>query len=494
MSAHEDVGELVPEGTFLRPDDSVRRFAGGTVLVGGSPLWLLKLGAQGARVFGRWVNGGEALRRNAGEQRLARRLLDAGLLHPESPRGRFTLADLTLVTPVKDNASGVHRLLEATDELSERIIVDDGSVEPLPEAALRHEKPLGPAAARNAGWQRVRTELIAFVDSDVVPETGWLDAILPLFSDPEVAAVAPRIRSRPGDAPLERYEQDRSALDLGSRPAPVRPMSRVSYVPGAALVVRRSALAELGGFDTRLRFGEDVDLVWRLAASGHTVRYAPESVVWHDPRAGLLEWMRQRFEYGTSAASLSARHPGLLCCAKVSRWSALSWGLLASGRPVTALATAAVTTALFPRALRGRGIPATEALRLAGVGHLGAGRILAEATRRTWWPPALVAALFGGRARAVTSAVLLPCLIESAGKGPSWALLRLLDDLSYGAGVWAGCLKERTIGPLRPQFTDDSLCRGSGRRLPASRSIGSKAGRTCDRSRSSQRYERVGAR
>ena len=46
-------------------------------------------------------------------------------------------------------------------------------------------------------------------------------------------------------------------------------MTKVSYVPTAALLVRRAALDSVtpgGGavFDPALRYGEDVDLVWRL--------------------------------------------------------------------------------------------------------------------------------------------------------------------------------------------------------------------------------------
>ncbi|MBF6096422.1 glycosyltransferase family 2 protein, partial [Nocardia cyriacigeorgica] len=89
-----------------------------------------------------------------------------------------------------------------------------------------------------------------------------------------------------------------------------------------------AALAELGGFDERLRFGEDVDVVWRLTDAGHLVRYHPAAVVTHRPRATLGSWLRQRYDYGTSAAPLARRHPGRLACARVSAWHALSWGAL----------------------------------------------------------------------------------------------------------------------------------------------------------------------
>ncbi|MYR59508.1 glycosyltransferase, partial [Streptomyces sp. SID625] len=148
---------------------------------------------------------------------------------------------------------------------------------------VRHPVSRGPAAARNSGWRLAGTELVAFLDADVVPEPGWLEALLPHFADPRVAAVAPRVRSRPGGSVLERYERERSPLDLGPLPAVVRPGSRVSYVPTAALVVRVSALRALDGFDESLRYGEDVDLVWRLAARDLLVRYEPGSEVRHAP-------------------------------------------------------------------------------------------------------------------------------------------------------------------------------------------------------------------
>lgn len=451
----------VPAGTRLMLDPSVRRFDRGRVLLGGSPLRLLRLGSGGAALLDRWLQA-EPVGADERTGMLARRLLDAGLVHPVASGSALSAADVTLVVPVKDNAAGVGRLLAATEELGDRVVVDDGSSAPLLRARVRHAAPLGPAAARNAGWQQAQTELVAFLDSDTVPGPGWLDAVLPLFADPQVVAVAPRIRSSAptGALPdrhsraIARYESDRSSLDMGTRPAAVRPMSRVSYVPSAALVVRRSALSAVDGFDPAMRFGEDVDLVWRLIAAGGTVRYQPASVVWHEPRPTLRSWLRQRFDYGTSAAPLSKRHRGLLSCARLSTWSAAAWTLTALGRPRLGLVLAVLTAGVLPRKLRGRGVPPGASLELAGRGHAGAGRLLAEATRRAWWPLALLSR----RGRRVLLVSLLPCLIEAAGERDvgrlRWLALRVADDLAYGAGVWAGCLRHRTVAPLLPQFTE----------------------------------------
>jgi hypothetical protein len=108
-------------------------------------------------------------------------------------------------------------------------------------------------------------------------------------------------------------------------------------------------------------------------------------------------------------------------------------------------------------------------VRIAGPGHLWAGRATAEALRRTWWPLALVLALVCRRSRpTLLAATLLPALdrpiggsqphmgavaaADSVGLG-RYVTLRLLDDAAYGAGVWAGCLRARSWRALVPSFS-----------------------------------------
>ena len=75
----------------------------------------------------------------------------------------------------------------------------------------------------------------------------------------------------------------------------------VRYLPSAALIVRRAAEP---WFDPALRYGEDVDLIWRLEKAGWRFRYEPDVVVLHEER----DRIERRFWYGTSAAPL-ARAP-----------------------------------------------------------------------------------------------------------------------------------------------------------------------------------------
>ncbi|MGW0353674.1 mycofactocin biosynthesis glycosyltransferase MftF [Nocardia nova] len=444
----------------LRPDARLRFSPDGRVLLGGSPLRMLRLSPAGARRVRAWF-AGEPVGSDASAQALAQRMLAAGVAHPAVGQGRHTTADVTVVIPVKDNLPGLTRLLAATGDVSARIVVDDGSAEPITDGVaedgdrthatptvtiVRHASACGPAAARNSGCRAVATELIAFLDSDIVPDPGWLDPLLPLFDDPAVAAVAPRVRTFEHGV-LGSYEAHRSSLDMGGEPAVVRPGGRISYVPTAALVVRRSAWERAGGFDESLRYGEDVDLVWRLVSDGKVVRYQPDSVVRHEPRTTLRAWLRQRYDYGTSAAVLARRHPGHLYCARLPRSTAFRWATIALGRPWFGIVTA-VEPVRQLRRLRTVGLPASMAATVVGEAEVSAVRQLADALRRIWWP----AALFSRRGRRLLLAAYLPVVARAvaAGRDPRAGLLRIADDLAYGTGVWAGCLRTRTAEPVVP--------------------------------------------
>jgi mycofactocin system glycosyltransferase len=436
---------------WVRIDPGTRLL--GRVAIGGAPLRVLRLSDAGARLVREWRDGAE-VGENPQQRKLADRLIDAGIAHPEYAEAQLKAADVTIVVPARDPAGPL--------PVDDALVIDDGSATPIPGAAGRHPVARGPAAARNTGWRKVTTELVAFLDADTRPEPGWLDALLPHFEDPAVVAVAPRVRSAPGKSALARYERARSALDLGGDPAQVRPGSRVSYVPTAALVVRTAALRALGGFDENLRFGEDVDLIWRLIAGGGRVRYEPKSEVIHAPRTTWRAWAKQRFDYGTSAAPLARRHGHrAIAPLKMSGWTALAWALAAAGKPRTGAAVALGSAALLPRKLGPLGVPGKESLTIALRGHLGAGHYLAEALTRTWGPLAVPMLATTRRGRFVLALTLARHLREWASVKPDldpvrWLLARTADDMSYGAGVWRGCARERTGTPLIPDLTGKS--------------------------------------
>ena len=450
-------------------DTSVRRAGDGTVLIGGSPLKLLRLTSKGGELVDS-IERGDEVPSNAGNNTLINRLLDGGVVHPRpDPLPTSEALAVTVVIPAfNTQAADLNRLVQqcqtqAANGLAAVLIVDDASQPPLGAIAgatmIRRETNGGPGAARSTGLALVTTPLVAFIDADVDLGSNWLQPLLDHFANDRVALVAPRVASMPGASLLEQYEMLHSPLDLGPNPARVRAGTRVSYVPSAALVCRVNALREVGGFDTAMRVGEDVDLVWRLDEAAYSVRFEPAVTVTHRPRSSLKAWAKQRFDYGTSAAPLARRHAGSLAPVRVSGWSAATWLAIATGFPIVGGLIAVTTTALLARKLRTIPDGTREAVRLAGLGHVFAGRSLASAVIRAWWPLAALAALVSKRARyAVLAAALVPASFDWVSKRPSigplrYVALRLLDDMAYGAGLTAGALRERSADAFMPDFT-----------------------------------------
>jgi mycofactocin system glycosyltransferase len=413
-----------------------------------------------------WIAGAKVGARPS-ENRLARRLVSSGLFLPEPGDSTLCADDVTVVIPVRDRPEQLERLLGSLEGLA-CVVVDDASSDPrrIEKIAAEAKARLiglatngGPSTARNAGLGQVRTPLVAFVDSDCVPGEGWLTSLLGYFEDPLVAAVAPRIVPSPvyPSTVLSRYEAVRSSLDRGKAQGLVRPQSRIPYVPSAALIVRRD-IARQPFFDPALRGGEDVDLVWRLARAGWDVRYVPASTVAHDGPRSLRSWLERRTFYGTTAAPLSRRHPDSLAPLESSAWTVAVWGLALSRRPLLAAGTLTASVLILARRLHNVvDDPLRVASRIAGVGTArSAMPALAGLTRA--WSPALLLGLLSRHTRRPAAFALVAPAVNDWIANPGtldpvrYAALHLADDLAYGAGVWLGCLRARTVRPLVPHI------------------------------------------
>lgn len=398
---------------------------------------------------------------------VARRLLDSGVGNPR-PRLLPSPSEVTVVIPLRDNAPGLARLLGALRGVRV-IVVDDGSAEPVrvPESrcevtVLRHDTARGPSAARNAGLRAADTDYVAFLDSDVVPRTGWLEVMLGHFSDPEVALVAPRIVALdPRANALARYEHARSSLDLGRREAAVHSNSAVSYVPSAALLVRRQALLDEGGFDETMRVAEDVDLCWRLERSGRRLRYEPAARVAHDHRVTFRSWFARRRYYGTGAAPLAERHAELVSPLTLPVWTVLAAVLFGTGTRWGAAGGAATLLTAgvrLRRVLRGLDNPNRIAALYVSRGFTAGLWRIASAVCRHYWPVTAVAVLVSGRARRIALWLALADGLadwfthrERDGLDPvRYLVFKRIDDLAYGSGLWLGAYRARSAAALRP--------------------------------------------
>jgi len=169
--------------------------------------------------------------------------------------------------------------------------------------ALENEHPLGYAANLNRGLARTRGDAMLAANPDAVPEPGAVAALRDFMqAHPRCGVAGPRMvypdgRPQPSRrrfptvtgtvvrrTPLRKLLRQRRHYHL-DEPQPTEPV-QCDWMLGGFLLLRRSMLEELGGFDEGFRlYGEDIDLQYRAMRAGWERWYVPAAVVRHAHQA-----------------------------------------------------------------------------------------------------------------------------------------------------------------------------------------------------------------
>ena len=202
----------------------------------------------------------------------------------------------------------VRSVLAQTHRDFELIVVDDGSTDGT-EGALRGLDPRlrylwqenrGVAAARNAGLELARGEIVAFLDSDdrwLPHHLATVTEMLARHPQAVLATTSPRFRVAGREDPSRTRLIDPLPLALGE--------NFVGYPSGVA--VRRDAVLAAGGFDERLRVCEGFDLALRMAVQGSFALLRRRTIVHQHTRGSLMGRASDRGEY-LPAAALAAEN------------------------------------------------------------------------------------------------------------------------------------------------------------------------------------------
>ncbi|HEV7717677.1 MAG TPA: glycosyltransferase family 2 protein [Arsenicitalea sp.] len=196
----------------------------------------------------------------------------------------------SVVIPTHNRPQLLQRAVASVLEQSfadfEVLVIDDGSTTPAAEALssladsrirlFRNDIAQGVSAARNRGVAEARGLVVSFLDDDDVWLPELLEAMAGIFAKPSttgpVVAWSPKYHV--DDAEIAaRLAQPRPKPALTSSPHPVRAdLSNVHVGCGFALSVPTQAIRAIGGFDTRLTYSEDFDLIIRLVEHGLMAR------------------------------------------------------------------------------------------------------------------------------------------------------------------------------------------------------------------------------
>jgi GT2 family glycosyltransferase len=198
-------------------------------------------------------------------------------------RGSMKVAVVIPVYRATYLADALASVFGQTRTPDEVVVVDDGSPDrrDLQTAIDQHasrvrlltQNNAGAGAARNKGIGATSAELVAFLDAD--------DRWLPRFLERQVAAIsaAPGIDLVYSDGLFIGQSalsgrKFTSACPSSERVTFEQLLSQQSTVLLSAVVARRAAILDVGGFDESLRRGQDFDLWLRMARNGAAMRWS----------------------------------------------------------------------------------------------------------------------------------------------------------------------------------------------------------------------------
>lgn len=181
----------------------------------------------------------------------------------------------------------------------EVIVIDNGSASSLvnvvaryPFARLSVETTPGSFAARNLGLKMANGEILAFTDSDCLPDSEWLaSGVAAIRSAVEQVAIGGKIVVYPAKPDSPNAAE---LVDIAFGFDQQRTIEAEGFAVTANLFATRKAFCMVGGFNQQLLSGGDGEWCQRAAAAGIKTVYCPDAIVSHPARATLGELAQKR--------------------------------------------------------------------------------------------------------------------------------------------------------------------------------------------------------
>lgn len=148
---------------------------------------------------------------------------------------------------------------------------------------------------RNVGINHAKGDIIAFIDSDCIPDKKWLVELIKPIRKEKENIVAGRVKlNEKGNVHNIAHEKL-----LG--------MKYVDTCPTMNVAIDKKVYGVIGRYDESFRFGSDVDFSWRAIKAGYKIRLNPKAEIYHDLGDAKNE-IRRMYDYGKARTRLYMKH------------------------------------------------------------------------------------------------------------------------------------------------------------------------------------------
>jgi cellulose synthase/poly-beta-1,6-N-acetylglucosamine synthase-like glycosyltransferase len=223
---------------------------------------------------------------------------------------------VSIVVTCRNNEQTIGECLQAlisqnySKESVEVIVIDACSTDNTVEIAKKYtlkvfSAPLNAAAAYNYAMKIVSYKILGFVDADAKVERDWLRKLIPHLGDTKVAGVS---------GSIETWNPE----NLWARSIGYEIKNRYSRIKNFAgriatmnLLLKKSVIEEVGGWDEGLPSQYDTDFGYRVTGKGYKFAYEPNAKCYHYNRPTLRAYWKQQLQYGKNTLKLYLKHSSL---------------------------------------------------------------------------------------------------------------------------------------------------------------------------------------
>ena len=232
--------------------------------------------------------------------------------------------DFSIIIPVYNRPSELDELLKSISKQKrdvdfEVIIIEDGS-KVKSEVLVKdykiflnikyyYKENSGPGDSRNFGAKKAKGDYLIFFDSDCVLPNNYLGEVSLGLKNNFTDAYGGADKAHPSFSDWQKainYSMT-SFLTTGGIRGSDKARNKFQ-LRSFNMGISKKAFLKIKGF-SKQRYGEDIDLTYRLWEAKSTTQFIPDAFVYHKRRATWIQFFKQTFNFGAARPILSSKYP-----------------------------------------------------------------------------------------------------------------------------------------------------------------------------------------